>query len=132
MILLFSYFQATVQENVVIAALSVSRKTPESYDSSISISYCFPFYSFMLAIGRTEIDYFSLDVEGLELEVLRTIPFDKLNIKVLSVEYMHGKATKQEYIDFMISKGYRVHSDLRKCNHFCADIVFVKNSEFPN
>ena len=37
---------------------------------------CFPFYSFMLALNRTTIDFFSLDVEGDELNVLKTIPFD--------------------------------------------------------
>ena len=32
-------------------------------------------------------DYFSLDVEGPELEILQTIPFDKVKIDVISVEY---------------------------------------------
>ena len=30
---------------------------------------CFPFYSILLAVGRTSIDFLSLDVEGHELEV---------------------------------------------------------------
>ena len=44
--------------------------------------YCFPLYSMLLALNRTHIDYFSLDVEGSELAVLKTIPFDKVNIMV--------------------------------------------------
>ena len=48
---------------------------------------CFTLYSLLLAVGRTEVDYFSLDVEGPELDILLTIPFDKMNIKVISVEY---------------------------------------------
>jgi Methyltransferase FkbM domain len=43
---------------------------------------CLPFYSILLAMNRTTIDLFSLDIEGNELDVLRTIPFDKVNIKV--------------------------------------------------
>ncbi len=43
---------------------------------------CFPFYSILLAIGRTDVDYFGLDVEGAEYKVLETIPWDKINIKV--------------------------------------------------
>jgi hypothetical protein len=43
---------------------------------------CFPLYSYLLALNRTKIDYFSLDVEGSELDVLRTIPFEKLDIQV--------------------------------------------------
>jgi len=35
---------------------------------------CFPLESLLLAINQTRVDYFSLDVEGLELEVLETIP----------------------------------------------------------
>lgn len=43
---------------------------------------CFPFYTYLLALNITVIDYFSLDVEGSELNVLKTIPFDKVDIKV--------------------------------------------------
>ena len=43
---------------------------------------CFPFYSVLLAVGRTQIDFFSLDVEGHELKILQTIPWHKVDIKV--------------------------------------------------
>lgn len=43
---------------------------------------CFPFYTYLLALNITKIDYFSLDVEGSELNVLKTIPFDKIDIRV--------------------------------------------------
>jgi hypothetical protein len=43
---------------------------------------CLPLWTYMLALNQTTIDYFSLDVEGNELDVLKTIPFDKLDIKV--------------------------------------------------
>lgn len=43
---------------------------------------CFPFYTYLLALNITVIDYFSLDVEGSELNVLKTIPFDKIDIRV--------------------------------------------------
>jgi len=49
---------------------------------------CYPLYSIMLAIGQTHIDYLSLDVEGAELPILKTIPLDKLFIDVILVEYM--------------------------------------------
>ena len=44
---------------------------------------CFPLYSLLKAIGQLEVDYFSLDIEGAELEILKTIPWDKLKIKVM-------------------------------------------------
>ena len=37
----------------------------------------------------TTIDYVSLDIEGVELDVIKTIPFHKLKIRVMSVEYNH-------------------------------------------
>jgi hypothetical protein len=33
------------------------------------------------AMDRWEVDYFSLDVEGNELDILKTIPFHLINIK---------------------------------------------------
>lgn len=43
---------------------------------------CLPLFSLLSAINVTTVDYFSLDVEGSELGVLKTIPFDKVLIKV--------------------------------------------------
>ena len=43
---------------------------------------CFPLFSILLAIKRTQIDYFSLDVEGSEFDILKTIPWDQVNITV--------------------------------------------------
>ncbi len=38
---------------------------------------CMPLFSLLAALNVTTVDYFSLDVEGSELKVLKTIPFDK-------------------------------------------------------
>ncbi|KAA0195004.1 hypothetical protein HAZT_HAZT007859, partial [Hyalella azteca] len=50
-------------------------------DVSYKIVQCFPFYTFLLATNITAIDYFSLDVEGQELNVLKTIPWHQVDIK---------------------------------------------------
>jgi len=52
-------------------------------------SQCFPIYSILLALGNPTVDYFSLDVEGVEDGILESIPWDKVDIKVLTVEYAH-------------------------------------------
>ena len=89
---------------------------------------CFPFYSMMLALNRTKIDYFSLDVEGFELHVLKTIPFDKLDISVISAEYLHGD--KKGLKSFMEGKGYVTHATLAdddpKWSQWSHDFIFVK------
>ena len=43
---------------------------------------CFPLFGVLKALNVTKVDYFSLDVEGAEMDVLRTIPFDDLDITV--------------------------------------------------
>ena len=84
----------------------------------------------MLALNRSRIDYFSLDVEGLELPILKSIPFDKLDIAVLTVEYKHGKG-KTEYVKFMKGKGYKKVKELNfvitELYLGGSDFVFVKN-----
>jgi hypothetical protein len=45
---------------------------------------CFPLYSILLAVGRTHVDYFGLDVEGSEYKILKTIPWHKINVKVIN------------------------------------------------
>jgi len=43
---------------------------------------CFPLFSLLTALNVTEVDYLSLDVQGPELKILKTIPYEKVNIKV--------------------------------------------------
>ena len=50
---------------------------------SKSKTLCLPFYSILLAMGNPTVDYFSLDVEGAELQILKTIPWNNVDIKVM-------------------------------------------------
>lgn len=43
---------------------------------------CFPLASYIAALHTRTVDYFSLDVEGSEMEILQTIPFNLVDIKV--------------------------------------------------
>ena len=52
-----------------------------------SKALCLPFFAILLAMGNPTVDYFSLDVEGAELPILKTIPWDKVEIKVMY--YIH-------------------------------------------
>jgi len=54
--------------------------------SEITVN-CFPLNAIMTAINVTHVDYLSLDVEGAELEILRTIEWTQLKIDVITVEY---------------------------------------------
>ena len=45
---------------------------------------CLPLYSILMSVGNPIVDFFSLDIEGAEHLVLKTIPWDKVNIKVVT------------------------------------------------
>ena len=92
--------------------------------TEVRVIQCFPIYSILLASGRINIDFFSLDIEGAELDVLKTIPWTKVNIKVLLVEYAHIKEGKKALIDYMTSQGY---TSLPNKRSWWQDIIFVKD-----
>ncbi|XP_052090652.1 uncharacterized protein LOC127727198 [Mytilus californianus] len=88
---------------------------------------CFPFYSIMKALNVTHVDFFSLDVEGAELQVLQTIPFGKLDIDMMTVEFIHVPAGEAQLKKFVEKHGY---SSLMKMSHYnglANDIIFRKN-----
>ena len=68
--------------------------------------------------GNPTIDFFSLDVEGAEYLILRTIPFHKVDIRILMVEMDHSKG--EEIIELMGSNGYRIYTRMEH------DTLFVK------
>jgi hypothetical protein len=60
---------------------NTTRKNKENKENVYTVQ-CFPFYSILLAVDKIDVDYFGLDVEGSEYQILVTIPWHKVNIKV--------------------------------------------------
>ena len=48
---------------------------------------CFPLNAITAALGVSHIDYLSLDVEGPEVEILRTVDWTRLHVDTITVEY---------------------------------------------
>ena len=68
---------------------------------------CFPLYTVLLAMGNPTVHYFSLDIEGLEFQVLKTIPFHKVDIKILQIEmYYITKSRANELREHLMKNGY--------------------------
>ena len=44
---------------------------------------CLPLYTILLALGNPAVHHFSLDIEGAELPVLKTVPWDKVDIRFI-------------------------------------------------
>jgi FkbM family methyltransferase len=53
-----------------------------------------------------EIDYLSIDIEGYELEALKTLDFTKNIIKYITIEFGFDENYKKEIYDFLTSKNY--------------------------
>ena len=87
---------------------------------------CFPLYSILLALNLFTVDYFSLDVEGDELNVLKTIPWDKVNIKMLTVEYVHDVGKLGGLKSFMEKQGYDALLQVSRWDGGVNDIIFRK------
>ena len=68
-------FGGSIQEEMGYLGDEYERKT-------IKI-LCLPLYSILLALENPTVHFLSLDVEGSEFPILKTIPFDKVDIKVI-------------------------------------------------
>ena len=106
---------------------------PEGGQNTIKMQ-CMPLYSLIMAMGNPTVNYFILDIEGAELQVLKTLPWDRVDIEVLSVETdltgMVMEGSREEIIDFMESVGYthRKHSNSwSSINNTPKDDMFVRN-----
>jgi len=97
-----SFSQKTVQGGM---AGIVMVPNDETYNMQ-----CFPLYSLLMAAGNRTVNYLSLDIEGAEFMVLKTIPWDKVDIEVMTIETNHAgeifPGTKQEIRDYLADKGY--------------------------
>ena len=53
---------------------------------------------------------FSLDIEGAEFGVLKTVPLDKVDIEVLLIELIHAgdvnQGSREDVHEFLLSKNY--------------------------
>ena len=78
-------------------------------DTTVNIQ-CFPLYSLLLALDNPTVHYFSLDIEGAELPVLKTIPWEKVDIRVMTVEtHLAGRifpGSREELINYLEQVGY--------------------------
>lgn len=76
------------------------------------------FMSIMSDLSWSEIDFLSLDLEGHELPVMKSIDFTSISIQIIAVEHNHGKDRDLIY-DHLLSKGFiRVFEDVSSHDDF--------------
>jgi hypothetical protein len=70
---------------------------------------CFPMFSILKAIGVTHVDFFSLDIEGAEPEVLQTLPMDQMTVDVFCIEHNSDAQKLKAIKDLLVVKhGYTI------------------------
>ncbi|XP_018023715.1 protein Star [Hyalella azteca] len=81
------------------SALLQSRTSEErlhQHDASYESVQCFPLASLLLALNYTKIDYFSLDVEDVEDEILDNFPFDRITVDLWYIEHRYPNTSIYE------------------------------------
>lgn len=76
---------------------------PDRFNTRVK---CFPVYSLLLAMNVTNVDYFSLESEGTQLQVLETIPFDKVHISVIDIHLLTNESDSETIKQFLATKNY--------------------------
>ncbi|XP_061167862.1 uncharacterized protein LOC133176809 [Saccostrea echinata] len=88
---------------------------------------CFPLYSILLALKLQAVDFLSIDVGGLELGVLKTMPLKSTNINIISVscDYCSEK-NETDMEKFLQDHGYSFVSKLENFKMLSKDLIFQR------
>ena len=92
---------------------------------------CFPITTYLQALNINQINYFSLDVEGAEYEILKQIDFHRIKIDVMTIEYAikyHGSPESLANLEKMrkLILGTGLYHEVMNIKQL--DIVFMRNS----
>ncbi|KAJ6650062.1 Protein Star, partial [Pseudolycoriella hygida] len=82
---------------------------------------CFPLYTLMLAVNHTKIDVLSLGCQGQELQILETVPFDRVTITVITIhleDYFRYESSADLYVQnvttYLKTKSYKLVKQLHQ------------------
>ena len=80
-------------------------------------------------IKEKNIDYLSIDLEGIDFEILMSINLNDYNIKNISIEYLHlDKKQKKHLVNYLLKYGYSYCGYGYDINNF--DFLFKKKKNF--
>jgi FkbM family methyltransferase len=91
------------------------------YDEKSDYVPCFSLNTILRALEIKNVDMFSLDIEGMEWDVIESIDFSKFNIGLFCIEWFYLKDKKQKIHDHLLKNGYKFVTELE------FDYFFQKN-----
>ena len=72
---------------------------------------CYPLYMLLDALHIKTVHFFSLNAEGNELQVLKTLPFHRIEFKVIQVRHPYEDEGKKSLKEFLLSLAYKLLHD---------------------
>ena len=86
----------------------IKSEVPQNATLYSALVKCYPLHVLLDVLGVRTVHYFSLDVEGLELKILKTLPFGRIPFHVIQVEPMWNDEGKEPLKEFILSLGYNL------------------------
>ncbi|XP_030768349.1 protein Star [Sitophilus oryzae] len=100
---------------------SIYSNSVDNPDWLVTRVKCFPLYSLLLAMNYKSVDFLSVESSGTELQVLETIPFNKVKIEVISVDVRENDSEIGTIKKFLATKNYKF------MEKFNSNYMFVLN-----
>ncbi|XP_033759829.1 uncharacterized protein LOC117341998 isoform X1 [Pecten maximus] len=94
-----------------------------------SIVPCLWMETILAATEQKVIDILSINVREEELDIIHAIPFDKVDIRVVSIEFSHNSGAYVDAIKFMSNINYVALHQFVYHPWNKVDFVFAKNSK---
>jgi hypothetical protein len=118
-------FQEYLSAIPVVGHIIQKTRFSQRYDQEARVPVqCFPLHSILLALNQPHVDFLSLDIEGVEKQVLDAIPWNKVDIRMLAVEFDKWPEGKDAICKYMESKDYECSVTLQAPG--AADVIFRK------
>ena len=77
---------------------------PERLEPDVTVG-CFPLNAVLAALGVEHVDYLSLDVEGVELNILETVNWTRFSVDVLTVERPSTEENRKRLRELLVGSG---------------------------
>ncbi|XP_068218535.1 protein Star-like, partial [Palaemon carinicauda] len=95
-------------------------------NEAYSVTQCFPLDTLLLALNISTVDFLSLDIQGREKDVLRTVLLSNIKIRVIVVEIVEENID-HNFVDLMSRAGYVLVN--RDALSLLIDHVYVRKDE---
>jgi hypothetical protein len=94
-------------------------------------TYALNINEFLKKFVGNKIDYLSIDLEGIDYQILMELNLSEINIKNMSIEHLHlSKKEKKNMVTYLNNFGYTYFGDGYDHNHF--DYLFIKKKNWWN